>query len=598
MRKRHFISVLFIFLLILNFPLFAEYEDLNINIKVSLFKGIWDESQKGIEKELVMTSSSHPEMAHLKDKALGPEQEYISALMETLVETMDLQGIEELGLLKDYYWHVTETSFKATIWRREAAFQFILIPTRLSPQKFSLITIVEKTKEDAVAQYREAQEKKSKAELSKWDELDASFTASIKGHTERILEREIILQVGEPVLVGIPYKDMAYFISILIPGLENPNPIHKVTPVYPEELKEEGIGGEVQLKVKVNAWGEVWKVEVTESLHPYLDHAAVMALKKWKFEPFFLGGRPVPAEFIYKVNFNPEAEAQRDAGTEEAPDRQESYSQELVTILHECAKYCEKLNKATLDFICKEKIHDIYYGPDPKRSGYTISFGKSTLSINGRIAAGPPRMFKPFWGVWKIERNQYLSDYLLVKKGQEIREKRVLLKENSRQVPAQKEYLKNPRFSGLKPFLAPGKVLGQDRQELFSFSILKDRENLYEIEAVPISRYAGGIEYARIWVDRQGFQILRMEIKGIPLEGYNEVLEETTEHNVKPEFITTYSYKMEKEGLLFPYKVNILVRYPMFLNETTFYKTKIKTNINYDDYQFFSVKTESDFDKK
>jgi len=338
-----------------------------------------------------------------------------------------------------------------------------------------------------------------------------------------------------------------------------------------------------------------------------------MALKKWKFEPFFLGGRPVPAEFIYKVNFNPEAEAQREARIREALKRPESYSQELVTILHECADYCQKLDKAALDFICQEKIHDIYYGPDPKRSGYTSLFGKRTLSINGRIAAGPPQVFKPFWGVWKIERNQYLSDYLLVKKGQEIKEKRVLLKEkkgqeikekrvllkeNSRQVPAQKEYLKNPRFSGLKPFLAPGKVLGQDRQELFSFSILKDRENLYEIEAVPISRYAGGIEYARIWVDRQGFQVLRMEVKGIPLEGYNEVLEETTEHNVKPEFITTYSYKMEKEGLLFPDKVKVLVRYPSHPDETIFYKTKIKTNINYDDYQFFSVKTESDFDKK
>ena len=598
MGKRRFIFYLFIYLFFLITPLFAEEKaDLNINLKVSLFKGTWDENQKGIEKELVMTSSYYPEMAHLKNKASGPEQEYIAAVMETLVKTMNLQGIEELGLLKNS-WVVTETSFKSTIWRKEAAFQFILIPTRLSPQEFSLKTIVEKTKEEAVAQYREDQEKKAKAELSKWEELHASFTASIKAHSERILEGEIILQVGEPVLVGIPYKDTAYFISILIPGLENPNPIHKVTPVYPEELKEEGIGGEVKLKVKVNAWGEVGKVEVIKSLHPYLDHEAVMALKKWKFEPFFRGGRPVPAEFIYRVNFNLEAKAQGDAGTEEASKRLESYSQELVTILHECAQYCQKLDKAALDFICKEKIYDIYYGPDPKRNGHSIWTGKRNLSVNGRIELGDINVFKPFWGVWKIERNQYLSDYLLVKKDQEIKEKRVLLKENSRQVPAQKEYLKNPRFSGLKPFLAPGQVLGKERQELFSFSIIKDKGNFYEIEAVPVSRYAGGIEYSRIWIDKQNFQVLKMEIKGIPLEGYNEVLEETTEQNVKPEFITTYSYKMEKSGLLFPDQVKVLVRYPMHPDETTFYKTKIKTNINYDDYQVFTVKTESDLNKK
>jgi len=597
MGKKGTFFFLLISFMFLASSLFAEYEDLNINIKVSLFKGTWDENQKGIEKELVMTSSSHPEMADLENKASGLEEEYIAAVMETLIETTDLQGIEELGLLKNY-WVVTETSFKATIWRKEAAFQFILIPKRLSPKEFSLKTIVEKTKEEAVAQYREVQEKKAKEELSKWEELRASSKASIKGHTERILEKEIILQVGEPVLVGIPYKDTAYFISILIPSLEKPNPIRKIPPVYPEELKEEGIGGDVQLKVKVNAWGEVGKVEVIKSLHPYLDHAAVMALKKWKFEPFFLGGRPVPAEFIYKVNFNPEAKTQRDAGIEEALKRPESYSQELLTILHECAEYCRKLDKAALDFICKEKIHDIYYGPDPKRNGYSLWTAKRHLSVNGRTEIGDMNVFKSFWDVWKIERNQYLSDYLLVKKGQEIREKRVLLKENSRQVPSQKEYLKNPRFSGLKPFLAPGKVLGKESQELFSFSIIKDRGNLYEIEAMPVSRYAGGIEYSRIWVDKQDFQILKMEIKGIPLEGYNEVLEETTEHNVKPEFITTYSYKMEKRGLLFPDKVKVLVRYPSHPDETTFYKTKIKTNIDYNDYQFFSVKTESDFDKK
>ncbi|MFO7980936.1 MAG: hypothetical protein R6V00_08910, partial [Candidatus Aminicenantes bacterium] len=129
--KKKAVFIFLFFLLILNFSLFAEEEaNLNINIKVSLFKGIWDKNGDGIEKELIMTSSTHPEVAYLRDKASGPEQEYIAAVMETLVKTMNLQGIEELGLLKNS-WVVTETSFKSTIWRKEAAFQFILIPTRL-----------------------------------------------------------------------------------------------------------------------------------------------------------------------------------------------------------------------------------------------------------------------------------------------------------------------------------------------------------------------------------------------------------------------------------------------------------------------------------
>ncbi len=586
MGKNRAFFFLIISLVFLSPFLFAEEEvDVNINIKVSLFKGAWDENQQGIEKEFVMTS--FPEMAYLKDKASGPEQEYIAAVMEALVETMDLQTVEELGGLKDHEWEVTENAFISSLAKKEVAFQFILIPKRLSAQRFNLRTIINRTKDSYIDSIKE----KLKG--------NPSISAVIRGHVDRIYDRELMVNVDEPVIVGIPYRDFIYFISIIIPsGLGRPKPIHKVMPVYPEELKKEGIGGEVKLKVKVNAWGEVGKVEVTESLHPYLDHAAVMALKKWKFEPFFRGGRPVPAEFIYKVSFNPEAKIQRDAGTGEASKRPESYSQELVTILHECAKYCRKLDKAALDFICKEKIYDIYYGPDPKRSNRVIGLMGGYRLMNGRFVITHDSMHKPFYGSWKIERNKYISDYLLVKKGQEIKERRVLIKENSRQVPAQKEYLKKPRFSGLKPFLAPDQVLGKERQELFSFSIVNNRENLYIIEAVPVSRYAGGIDYVRVWVDRQSFQVVRMEIKGIPLEGYNEVLKETTEHNVKPEFITTYSYKMEKEGLLFPDKVNVLVRYPMNPDETTFYKTKIKTNINYDDYQFFSVKTESDFDKK
>ena len=75
-----------------------------------------------------------------------------------------------------------------------------------------------------------------------------------------------------------------------------------------------------------------------------------------------------------------------------------------------------------------------------------------------------------------------------------------------------------------------------------------------------------------------------MEIKGIPPGGYNKVIKETPENNLKYEFITTYSYKMEKMGILFPDKGTVLVRDPMYPNQKTFYKTKIKTSIDYNDY--------------
>ena len=68
---------------------------------------------------------------------------------------------------------------------------------------------------------------------------------------------------------------------------------------------------------------------------------------------------------------------------------------EKVTILHACAEYCQKLDEAALDFICQEKIHDIYYGPDPKRNGYSQCIGESCLSVDGRIEPGDINVFKP-----------------------------------------------------------------------------------------------------------------------------------------------------------------------------------------------------------
>ena len=98
----------------------------------------------------------------------------------------------------------------------------------------------------------------------------------------------------------------------------------------------------------------------------------------------------------------------------------------------------------------------------------------------------------------------------------------------------------------------------------------------------------GGIEFGKIWVEKKSFQILKIEIKGVPLEGYESVLEETTQYSLKHKFTTTYLYKVEKNGLMFPSSLTIRIGYrrPGGLE---IYKKKIKTDVNYDKYQFFTL---------
>jgi hypothetical protein len=65
---------------------------------------------------------------------------------------------------------------------------------------------------------------------------------------------------------------------------------------------------------------------------------------------------------------------------------------------------------------------------------------------------------------------------------------------------------------------------------------------------------------------------------------------------MEPKFFTTYLYKMDKNGLIFPSRVKARVGYPLHVS-SELYRTKIKTKINYDKYQFFIVETKTHFKK-
>jgi TonB family protein len=60
--------------------------------------------------------------------------------------------------------------------------------------------------------------------------------------------------------------------------------ISKVAPIYPEDLKKHDIGGTVRLTVVISSRGNVERVSPIGG-NPILVDAAVLAVKKWKYEP-------------------------------------------------------------------------------------------------------------------------------------------------------------------------------------------------------------------------------------------------------------------------------------------------------------------------
>jgi periplasmic protein TonB len=91
------------------------------------------------------------------------------------------------------------------------------------------------------------------------------------------------------------------------PAEEPPVAINSVSPVrYPPALLEQGIEGQVLLRLYVDSTGRVIpdSTRIEESSgYPALDSAAVVASPELRFSPALHQGRPIAAPFIQPVQF-------------------------------------------------------------------------------------------------------------------------------------------------------------------------------------------------------------------------------------------------------------------------------------------------------
>ena len=80
--------------------------------------------------------------------------------------------------------------------------------------------------------------------------------------------------------------------------------IKQVHPVYPEELKQQGITGTVFLRAVISATGEPLNPEVVNTtVDPGLAQAALDAFRQWRYQPTLLNGQPVEVVTTVKMIF-------------------------------------------------------------------------------------------------------------------------------------------------------------------------------------------------------------------------------------------------------------------------------------------------------
>jgi protein TonB len=85
-------------------------------------------------------------------------------------------------------------------------------------------------------------------------------------------------------------------------GVQAPQQIYKVNPVYPPAAEAARVQGVVILEAMIGADGRVTDARVLRSI-PLLDQAALDAVRQWQYTPTLLNGAAVPIIMTATVQF-------------------------------------------------------------------------------------------------------------------------------------------------------------------------------------------------------------------------------------------------------------------------------------------------------
>ena len=251
----------------------------------------------------------------------------------------------------------------------------------------------------------------------------------------------------------------------------------------------------------------------------------------------------------------------------------------LTDILAKTGEYCERLENAAFDFVCKEKITE-------------------KIDISEEWASGDRvlKIVKDLPGAWRpskrIKKNTYVYDYQLIRKKKDVRETRILLEENGKEKYEKNSELKTHMFYFEKPLFGPIGLLSKYWQEHLHYTIVKQYkmkgEETVLIEAVPKPSLSQKHLYGKIWVRESDFSILKIEWVPESMRDYEVIEKAAKKYKATPKIIFISEYDIEKNGIRFPSRV--------FIEEAYISKKgkyiKSETIIVYEDYKFFTVETE------
>jgi TonB family protein len=366
------------------------------------------------------------------------------------------------------------------------------------------------------------------------------------------------------------------------PGaISSSQPRTLMIPGFDEDSRWDKLSHSIEVEADVDDLGNVHQARIVNSDAAQYDNLVQETIKRWTFDPKVQEGKSVSAQYPIKVKLAPNDRPQQDAKA----DRSESTSLDY-SIRERISVYCEKLEKTALNFICRERIEETL-GSSRERQLIELEvddpfhprFAAAGVLVSSREA--------------KREEHSFFHDYQLIRKEDQIQERRRSTDEKGRDLPKDKPYPQTHRFYIDKSVFGPVGLFGHEVQSRFQYQLLGEEKSngrpAYVVEIKPLHPVSGKTSYGKAWIDRQDASVLKMDIDAESLSGYERIAADYISRGVSPDISIEVIYGYEKNGLRFPSQINLKEAY----SDPKQGRIKMsQLRVDYDQYKFFTVGTE------
>lgn len=271
----------------------------------------------------------------------------------------------------------------------------------------------------------------------------------------------------------------------------------------------------------------------------------------------------------------------QDMGTTEpsTAGQEKAGGSQLPVVLNKALRYCRRLEKAALDFVCLEEITEkIDYSRDREDEIYVpLSTGIRTQI---KIAK-------------RKQENTYLYDFQFTRKDEFKKENRILLEKNGRKGKEKEAPLETSVFQVRNVLFGPLGLLSEYRQGYHDYRLIGEEGSeggkVAIVDATPKATLTGAHAYGRIWIKEGDGSVLKIEWapKSLPDIANLEVRAERYRSALSVSLVTEYG--IEKNGLRFPSRD---ISEEAYLGPGGEKFIRSRTAVVYRDYRFFTVETD------